>query len=108
MKQSFVVTGARALTLLSVATAATAFQEVPPPAGHSLGSVTGGNFRKANVVIEKNCISCHSKERIEEAIAAGKDMKKIQERMEQKGARLSANDKQVLGIFWEQTPLKKR
>jgi uncharacterized membrane protein len=93
------------LTLLGVATAI-AFQEVPPSSGHSLGSVTGGTFKSANVVIEKRCISCHSDKVIKDAIAAGKNMHQIQQRMEQKGAQLSADDRKVLGIFWQKTPLK--
>lgn len=84
-----------------------ALQQIPPPTGHSLGSVSGGDFKMANTVIQKKCISCHSRKVIDQAIAAGKNMQKIQERMEQKGARLNANDKAVLGVFWQQTPLRK-
>lgn len=85
-----------------------AIEQIPPPAGHSLGSVTGGDFQlKAKTVIQKKCTACHSSKRIEQAIAEGKDMNRIQQRMEQKGARLSASDKTVLGVFWQHTPLKK-
>ena len=82
--------------------------KMPPASGHSLGSVTGGRFGKASPVIEQRCIACHSAQVIEAAIAAGKNMQKIQERMEQKGARLSAKERTVLGVFWEESPLKKR
>ncbi|GFO57447.1 hypothetical protein GMSM_44540 [Geomonas sp. Red276] len=97
------------LTLVPVTPAISAGEITSPPAtGQNLGAVTGGHFGKAAPVIQKKCVSCHSAKRIEEAIAAGKDMKKIQQRMEQKGVKLSANDKSVLGIFWQQTPLKKK
>jgi uncharacterized membrane protein len=85
-----------------------AIEQTPPPSGHSLGSVTGGDFRqKANMVIQKKCTACHSSKVIEQAIAAGKNMQKIQQRMEQKGVKLSANDRTVLGVFWQRTPLKR-
>src|SRR4051794_40609905 len=82
--------------------------KMPPTSGHTLGAVTGGRFGKAAPVIEQRCIACHSTKVIEDAIAAGKNMQKIQERMEQKGLRLSANERTVLGVFWEESPLKKR
>lgn len=106
MRQHLVLPATLAVALLSIATVS-AFEQNPPPAGHTLGNVKGGNFRKANVVIEKKCISCHSSKVIENAVAAGKNMQEIQARMEQKGVALSADDRQVLGIFWQQTPLKK-
>ena len=58
-----------------------------PPTGRHLGSVTGGDFNEAHLVIDKRCTSCHSAKVIDEAIASGKDMLKIQHRMEQRGAR---------------------
>lgn len=75
--------------------------------GTNLGSVTGGEIRKAHVIIDKKCTACHSVKRIEEALAAGKDMLAIQHRMEQKGVTLNSNEKSVLGIFWQRSPLKK-
>lgn len=95
-----------ALTLFSVATIHAA-QEVPP-SGRDLGSVTGGEFKQAHLVIQKKCIVCHSEKVIEQAVAAGKDMQMIQERMERKGVKLSADERTVLGVFWHGTPLKKR
>lgn len=96
-----------AVAAFACCTEAYAIEQIPPPAGHSLGSVTGGDFRlKANTVIQKKCTACHSSKVIEQAIAQGKNMQKIQQRMERKGVKLSANDKTVLGVFWQQTPLK--
>ena len=106
MRQHLVVTMTVAVTIFSSSTLWAAQQF--PTSGHSLGSVTGGHFGKAQAVIQKRCISCHSEKVIEDAIASGKNMQQIQQRMEQKGVRLSANDRTVLGVFWQQTPLKKK
>lgn len=95
------------ITLLAAVSAATSYaaQEIPS-SGTNLGSVTGGVFEEAHIVIDNKCITCHSGQRIEEAISAGKDMQAIQKRMEQKGAKLSADEQSVLRIFWKETPLK--
>jgi uncharacterized membrane protein len=83
--------------------------ELAPLAGENLGKVTGGDFRqKGHAVIQKRCITCHTDQVIKDAIAAGKNMQKIQAEMEKKGARLNANDREVLGIFWTQSPLKEK
>jgi len=95
-----------ALTLFST-TVLQAAQEIPS-SGTNLGSVTGGAFKDAHLVIDNKCISCHSGKRIEDAIAAGKDMLKIQQRMEQQGAKLTADERSVLGIFWKESPLKQK
>lgn len=109
MKSSTVLTMTLALSLAATATLwADQPIKTPSATGNDLGAVTGGRFGKAQPVIEKKCISCHSAKVIEQAIASGKDMQKIQRRMEQKGVKLSANDRTVLGIFWQETPLKKR
>jgi len=102
MRLSLIVT--MALTLFSVTTLRAA-QEVPP-SGTKLGGVTGGVFKDAHLVIDNKCVSCHSGKRIEEALAAGEDMQKIQQRMEQKGVKLTADEQTVLGIFWKDSPLK--
>lgn len=104
MKQNLIP--ALALTLFSITTLLAA-QEVPP-SGSNLGSVTGGDFQEAHLLIENKCTPCHSAGRIEEALSAGKEMLSIQHRMEQKGVSLKADEQTVLGIFWKQTPLKKK
>lgn len=83
--------------------------ELSPLAGDNLGKVTGGDFdRGAHAVIQKRCVSCHTDQVIKDAIAAGKNMQRIQAEMEKKGIGLSANDREVLGIFWNRTPLKQK
>lgn len=106
MKNNTVI--ALAVTLFSC-TALHAAQEFPksaPQSGSNLGAVTGGVFKEAHMVIDKKCVSCHTAQRIESAIAAGKDMQKIQHRMELKGVKLTADEQTVLGIFYKESPLK--
>jgi len=105
MRRSLILT--LALTLLSV-TSLRAAQEIPPAMGSNLASVTGGDFKNTHVLIEKKCTSCHTDQRIREALATGKDMQAIQLRMEQKGLSLTGEEKSVLGIFWQETPLKRK
>lgn len=62
--------------------------------------------KQAHAIISKKCTTCHSKDLIDKAIKAGKDMKAIQRTMEQKGAKLNASERDVLGIYWGQGPLK--
>ena len=96
-----------AITLFSFTTA-WALWEAPSSvsSGTNLGAVTGGDFKKAHQVINQKCVTCHTSERIDAAMAAGKDMLQIQKQMEKKGVKLDSNEHEVLGIFWKQTPLK--
>lgn len=94
------------LTLFSVTSLQAA--QGPPPSGKDLGSVTGGVFKEAHVVIDNKCLKCHTGTRIEEALAAGKDMQMIQQRMEQKGVKLTPDEQSALRIFWKETPLKQK
>ncbi len=57
-------------------------------------------------VIEEKCLVCHNRQRIDEAVKARKDMEKITRRMEQKGVVMTAKERQVMGHFWQQNPLK--
>jgi uncharacterized membrane protein len=74
--------------------------------GNNLGNVAGGDFKKAHAIIEKKCTTCHSDKRIDAALSSRKDMTKIQQEMEKRGAKLNANEREVLGIYWKQNPLK--
>ena len=57
--------------------------------------------KQASDIIELRCTKCHTDAQINAAVSAGKDMDAIVEQMEQRGAKLSGNEKEVLGIFWE-------
>lgn len=64
--------------------------------------------KQAAEIIELRCTKCHTDAQIKAAVAAGKDMGVIVQQMEQRGARLSGNEKEVLGIFWKKKePAKK-
>jgi uncharacterized membrane protein len=76
--------------------------------GSNMGNVRGGDVKAAQGIIESKCTKCHSRKVIDAAIFTNKDMEKIQQEMEQKGAKLDANERDVLGIYWkQQNPLKK-
>ena len=57
--------------------------------------------KKASDIIELRCTKCHTNAQINAAFTAGKDMNAIVEMMEKRGAKLSGNEKEVLGIFWK-------
>ena len=57
--------------------------------------------KQATEIIDLRCTRCHTDAQIKAAVSAGKDMGAIVEQMEQRGAKLSGNEKEVLGIFWE-------
>jgi len=81
---------------------------VAPQGVTNMGNVLGGDVKAAHSVIELKCTKCHSGKIIDAAVFSNKDMQKIQQEMENKGATLNANEREVLGIYWkEQNPLKK-
>jgi len=77
------------------------------PSGSNLGNVRGGDFMQAHDIMAKKCTPCHSTANIDAALKAGKDMAAIQATMEKKGAKLTGGERDVLGIYWTQNPLKK-
>jgi len=82
---------------------------VAPQGVTNMGNVLGGDVKAAHTVIESKCTRCHSDKIIDAAIFANKDMPKIQQEMEKKGAELNTNERDVLGIYWkQQNPLKKK
>jgi len=88
--------------------ATSAVAAVAPHGVTNMGNVLGGDVKAAQSVIESKCTKCHSRKVIDAAIFANKDMQKIQQEMEKKGAKLNASEQDVLGIYWkQQNPLKK-
>ena len=82
---------------------------VAPQGVTNMGNVLGGDVQAAHSVIQSKCTKCHSEKVIDAAVFANKDMEKIQQEMEKKGAGLNSNERDVLGIYWkEQNPLKKK
>ena len=98
-----------AAVLVGVALCATPVVAAVAPQGFTnMGNVKGGDLVPAQSIIDKKCTKCHSSKIVEDAIFANKDMGKIQREMEKKGAKLDANERDVLGIYWkQQNPLKK-
>lgn len=87
--------------------AGVALAESSAPAVSNLGNVRGGDIHTAQSIISKKCIRCHSARKIDAALSSKKDMLKIQQEMEKKGAELNTNEREVLGIYWKrQHPLK--
>lgn len=71
------------------------------------GSAKSGT-KNAHAIIDKKCTACHSRDKIDAALSSGKDMASILKDMEKRGAKLSSNEREVLGIFWkQQKPLSK-
>lgn len=60
-----------------------------------------------NKIIDEKCLGCHNRQKINAAVKQRKNMEKIVTQMETKGAVLTDADRQVLGHFWQQNPLKK-
>jgi hypothetical protein len=59
---------------------------------------------KAQEIIANKCTVCHGEARIKAAFTAGKDMRLIQKDMQGRGANLSGNEQDVLGIYWKHSP----
>ncbi len=61
-----------------------------------------------NKVIDEKCLACHNREKINAAVKQRKNMEKVVKLMEKKGVVLTDIDRQVLGHYWNQDPLKKK
>ncbi len=69
--------------------------------------VRGVHLRQKGLkVIEEKCLVCHNTKVIDQAVRNRRDIAQIIARMKQKGANLSADERQVMGHFWQQSPLK--
>lgn len=56
-------------------------------------------FAEVNQIINTRCTSCHSRQRIDQALASGKNLAEIQQKMIRFGAKLSTKEQSVLGVF---------
>ena len=66
------------------------------------------NFIEFQKIIDTQCTKCHTRARIEQAMAEGKAFRPIEERMGQHGANLSDRERDVMGVFWvENVPVAK-
>jgi uncharacterized membrane protein len=56
-------------------------------------------FAEVNQVISLRCTGCHTRQRIDEALANGENLAEIREKMIRFGAQLSTTEQEVLGVF---------
>lgn len=56
-------------------------------------------FAEVNEVISLRCTGCHTRQRIDEALANGENLAEIQEKMIRFGAQISTREQDVLGVF---------
>ncbi len=75
-----------------------------PKVGPTVTSDPLGEYR---AVLERRCTGCHSLERVEEAMMAGRSIEDLVEMMRQRGAIITESEQKVLGTFWGE-PLKKK
>jgi len=65
-------------------------------------------FSEFQKILDTQCSKCHTRTRIEAAMAQGKDLKPIAEKMTKHGARLSDRERDVMGVYWmENSPAPK-
>ncbi|MCP3175947.1 hypothetical protein MJO47_02430 [Desulfuromonas sp. KJ2020] len=66
----------------------------------NLGAITPTTVDDFHKVIDNRCGICHSRERVDVAIAQRRSLEKLQQQMIERGAVLDPRDKEVLGTFW--------
>jgi len=64
-------------------------------------AITAQQAAAFNTVIEQRCVFCHSRERIDDAIARRLPFEPLEEIMLKRGATLTPQEQQTLKIFWE-------
>ena len=65
-------------------------------------AVTREEVENANQVIERRCLLCHTRSRIDDAIAQRLPFEPMEQMMRSRGATLEVEEKALLKIFWEQ------
>ena len=74
-------------------------EAAPRPIAKALTEEEAFNVDK---VIENRCLFCHTRDRIDEAIAKQLPFEPIEQMMRSRGATLDVEEKALLKIFWEQ------
>ena len=88
--------------LLSGLLAAPALAAVSPLPASAAPAEGAAAFQET---VEARCTVCHSRERVDEAIRAQKDLTPLLQHMVERGAIITERDRKVLGTFWG-SPLK--
>lgn len=70
-----------------------------------LAAEPAANQEEFNRIINEQCVKCHTRDRIDEAIRNGDNVEAILEKMLRFGVNLTERDRNVLGTFWGE-PLK--
>ena len=91
-----------ALALLAALVAPSAVAAVPAVPGEALPFEGAATFQET---VEARCTVCHTRERVDAAMRAQKDLGPLLQHMIERGAILSDRDRKVLGTFWG-SPLK--
>ena len=91
-----------ALALLAALVATSAVAAVPAVPGEALPFEGAATFQET---VEARCTVCHTRERVDAAMRAQKDLDILLQHMIERGAILSDRDRKVLGTFWG-SPLK--
>jgi len=91
-----------ALALLAALVAPSAVAAVPAVPGEALPFEGAATFQET---VEARCTVCHTRERVDAAMRAQKDLDILLQHMIERGAILSDRDRKVLGAFWG-SPLK--
>jgi cytochrome c553 len=90
------------LALLAALVAPSAVAAVPAVPGEALPFEGAATFQET---VEARCTVCHTRERVDAAMRAQKDLDTLLQHMIERGAILSDRDRKVLGTFWG-SPLK--
>ena len=59
-------------------------------------------------IIKQRCVTCHTQERIDAAIAKGDNWPEIREKMIRFGAVLTPREVEVMGVFWNESRNEKQ
>lgn len=65
------------------------------------------NYIEFQKILDDKCSKCHSRTRVDQAMAEHRDLLEIQKRMISRGAELDTREQQVLGIFFRSYEVKK-
>lgn len=77
----------------------------PALAQEATEEIKFSDFQK---ILDTQCSKCHTRTRIEAAMAQGEAFKPLAEKMAKHGARLSDRERDVMGVYWmENSPAPK-
>lgn len=65
------------------------------------------DFIEFQKILDNKCSKCHSRTRVDKAMAEHRDMLEIQQRMIKHGAELNSHEQQVLGVFFRAQKVEK-